>query len=231
MTDRSPSRRRAAVAIVWLVCAPASLAAQTAPPPPDTQDKAMARYLETARGPAATPDATLWMHGLALDLRARRVNDLLTIRVEESIVASGTADSSLTKSSSSSVAVPSLFGLETKLPSIVNPNNLASSQSDTGFTGGGSTTRTSLLTATLSARVADVLPNGDLLIEGVREIEINGDRQIVVLSGIARVVDIGPGNVVSSMSLGQLRIRYFGKGLTKNSLSPGWLVRILNKIF
>jgi flagellar L-ring protein precursor FlgH len=83
----------------------------------------------------------------------------------------------------------------------------------------------------MTARVAEVLPNGDLLIEGVREIEVNGDRQIVVLTGIARVVDIGPANVVSSMSLGQLRINYYGKGLTRNSLSPGWLIRLLNKIF
>jgi flagellar L-ring protein precursor FlgH len=189
----------------------------------------MERYLAAARG--AVPDANLWMHGLALDLRARRLNDLVTVRIEESIVASGSADSTLTKSSNSAVAVPTLLGLETKLPSAINPGNLVSSQSDTGFTGGGSTTRTSLLTASMTARVAEVLPNGDLLIEGVREIEVNGDRQIVVLSGIARVVDIGPGNVVSSMSLGQLRINYFGKGLTRNSLSPGWLIRLINKIF
>jgi flagellar L-ring protein precursor FlgH len=88
-----------------------------------------------------------------------------------------------------------------------------------------------VLTATLSARVAGVMPNGDLLIEGIREIEINGDRQIVVLTGVARVVDIGPGNVVMSGALGQLSIRYFGRGLTKGSMSPGWLVRLINKVF
>ena len=49
--------------------------------------------------------------------------------------------------------------------------------------------------------------------------------------GVARVADIGPGNVVSSAALGQLSIRYFGRGLTKDSLSPGWLIRILNKVF
>ena len=52
-----------------------------------------------------------------------------------------------------------------------------------------------------------MLPNGDLVIEGVREIEINGERQIVVLSGVARVVDIGPGNVVLSTTMGQFSIR------------------------
>jgi flagellar basal body L-ring protein FlgH len=52
-----------------------------------------------------------------------------------------------------------------------------------------------------------------------------------VLTGVARVVDIGPGNVVMSGALGQLSIRYFGRGLTKGSMSPGWLVRLINKVF
>jgi flagellar L-ring protein precursor FlgH len=76
-----------------------------------------------------------------------------------------------------------------------------------------------------------VLPNGDMVIEGVREIEINGDHQIVILSGVVRPVDIDQNNVVLSTEIGQLRIRYFGKGLMKDNLKPGWLVRVLNKVF
>jgi flagellar L-ring protein FlgH len=199
-------------------------------PPPDSQEKALERYLATARAvPASDPSG--WMHGLSLDLRARKLNDILTIRVEENIAASGSADASLAKSTSSGIGITSLFGLQNKIPASVGLGDLASSQSDSGFSGSGATARAGTLTATLSARVAEVLPNGDLLLEGVREIEINGDRQIVVLTGIARVVDIGPGNVISSATLGQLRIRYFGKGLTKGSMTPGWLLRLLNKVF
>jgi flagellar L-ring protein precursor FlgH len=76
-----------------------------------------------------------------------------------------------------------------------------------------------------------VLPSGDLVVEGVREIGINGDRQMIVLTGVVRSVDVGPTNVVSSTSIGQLRIQYFGQGLMKDSLNPGWLLRILNKVF
>lgn len=197
---------------------------------PDSQDMALAAYLEAARqAPPADPNA--WMNGLALDLRARKLNDIVTVRVIESISASGSADSSLAKSTSSGVGIGSLFGLQNKIPAGVGLGDLASSQSDTGFKGSGTTNRASVLTATISARVSEVLPNGDLLIEGVREIEINGDRQVVVLTGVARAADVGPGNVVLSTALGQLRIRYFGRGLTKGSLTPGWLVRLLNKVF
>ena len=83
----------------------------------------------------------------------------------------------------------------------------------------------------MTARVAEVLPNGDLGIEGVREIDINGDRQIIVVTGVVRAVDVMAGNVVPSTAIGQMRIRYFGRGLIKDNLNPGWLVRVLNKIF
>ena len=83
----------------------------------------------------------------------------------------------------------------------------------------------------MSARVVEVLPNGDLALEGVREVDINGDIQILVLTGVVRTADIGPGNVVPSTAIGQMRVRYFGRGLMKDNLKPGWIVRVLNKIF
>ena len=202
-------------------------------PSPDNYAAVFARYLDEARRqPTPTAvDPAAWMNSLMTDPRARHVNDLITVRVVESITASGTADSSVSKTGSTSIGLPSLFGLEKKLPSAIDPTSLASGKSDNQFKGTGSTTRTGLLTAVMTARVAEVLPNGDLVVEGVREIDINGDRQIVVLSGVARVADVLPDNSVASTSLGQLQIRYFGQGLMKDSLSPGWLIRILNKIF
>jgi flagellar L-ring protein FlgH len=195
----------------------------------DNYDEQFERFLREARSTAAKPgDNWGWMTGLSLDQRARRV---ITIRVVESIAASGTADSALAKASDAKASVGSLFGLEKKLPSIIDPTNLAATKSDTTFKGSGTTNRTGDLTANLAARVSEVLPNGDLVVEGVREIEINGDRQIVVLSGVVRVADIAPSNTVLSTQIGQLRIRYFGRGLMKDNLKPGWLVRVLNKIF
>ncbi|MFI5179180.1 MAG: flagellar basal body L-ring protein FlgH [Vicinamibacterales bacterium] len=203
-------------------------AAQT----PDNYDEMFARFLAEARNLTSKPaDSSAWMNGLMLDPRARQLNDLVTVKVIESITASGSADAQLGKTSSATHAWPSIFGLEKKLPSSIDPTNLVSGKSDTQFKGAGTTTRTGDLTTTMTARVSEVLPSGDLVIEAVREIEINGDRQIVVLTGVARRADIGPNNVISSTALGDLRIRYFGRGLMKDSLSPGWLVKVLNKIF
>jgi flagellar L-ring protein precursor FlgH len=191
----------------------------------DDYDAVYARYLQQARNPAGTPDPWTWMNGLAFDVRARRVNDLITVRVEESISASGTADASTSKTTNTSNSIGGLFGL-TK-----DPLSLANTKSDNGFKGSGETNRAGTLSTMMTARVADVLPSGDLVVEGVREIGINGDRQMVVLTGVVRAVDVGPTNVVSSTQIGQLRIQYFGQGLMKDSLTPGWLLRFLNKVF
>ena len=232
--------RRGLVIIAGLagLLAAAPVAAQSGKPSSDAYDAAIARHLETARAlargssaPADEAPSIDWITGMTSDRRASRVNDLITIRVVENIQSAATADSALDKSSSASASVPSVFGLETLLPSRVDPNNLATMGSDTGFKGSGTTTRTSMLTATMTARVGEVLPNGDLVLEGVRELDVNGERQVVVLTGVVRPQDVRRNNQVLSTQVAQLRIQYYGRGLMRDNLKPGWLVRVLNKIF
>lgn len=239
-------KRAMVVGALMLACASVSRAEAKEPKEPkepselkvrksgDNYDELYSRYLREARateGARTTPDAWGWMNGLTLDNRARRLNDLISIRVEESTTASGTADSALSKQTNTSNGITGLFGLTKALPSAIDPLALANTKSDNGFKGSGATNRAGTLTTLMTARVAEVLPSGDLIVEGVKEIDINGDRQIVVLTGVVRVVDINPANVVSSTAIGQMRIQYFGQGLIKDSLNPGWLLRVLNKVF
>lgn len=198
---------------------------------PDNYDRVFEHYLATARNLPAAPAQNAWMSSLFADVRARSVNDLVTVHVIENIVASGAADSSLDKDSSASASVGRVFGIDPKFADWFDPTALARYSASTGFKGSGATTRTGALSAVITARVSEVLPNGDLVLEGVREIDINGDRQIIVLTGVIRTADVGPGNVVPSTAVGHMRIRYFGRGLIKDNLSPGWLVRLMNKIF
>jgi len=223
-------------ALVAALCGiTASIQAQTpTSKPTDNYDELFQRYLQEARdAKSAAPEiqAWSWMSALALDHRARYVNDLVTIRVIENITGSGTADSALAKNSSAAAAVSKLFGMEKRFPGSADPTALVAAKTATDFKGAGTTNRTGELTASMTARVSDVLPNGDMVVEGIREIEINGDRQIVVLSGVVRQVDIDQNNIVRSTEIGQLRIRYFGRGLMKDNLKPGWLIRALNKVF
>jgi len=216
-------------AAMALLAAPA-LAQQPPAPKRDDYDQVLERYLQAARTVAVTPDNS-WAAGLFADLRARRVNDLVTVRVVENITASGSADSALDKKSNAAASVTNLFGAETKFPGWLDATSLAALGTNTGFTGSGTTNRAGSLSAVITTRVIEVLPNSDLVLEGIREVDINGDRQFIVLSGIVRAADIGPGNVVPSTAVGQMQIRYFGKGLIKDNLKPGWIIRGLNKVF
>jgi flagellar L-ring protein precursor FlgH len=179
------------------------------------------KYLAAAR--TAPVSNRVWMAELMGDRRAGYINDLVTIRVEENVTATGSADSTVNKKGDANVSMPEPIskGLEKFLPT----------NSETKFKGSGSTSRQTTLSANMTARVVEVLPNGDLVVEGVREIDVNGDRQLVVLTGVVRVLDILPGNIVTSARIGQLRIRSLSQGLIKDSLTPGWLIRALNKVF
>ncbi|MEW5981046.1 MAG: flagellar basal body L-ring protein FlgH [Acidobacteriota bacterium] len=220
------------VVALAVACTGSQASAQQSPPKGSGYDAQLQAYLESARRTSAVDEPAIgWMADLTRDTRARRVNDLVTIRVVESIVALGSADTALDKTSNGSAAVPSLFGLQHKLPSWIDPASLVNLGSNTNFKGGGATSRSSELSAVVTARVVEVLPNGDLVLEGAREIDINGDRQVVVLTGVVRPADVMPDNSVFSTRVGQFRIRYFGQGLIKDNLKPGWLIRILNKIF
>jgi len=209
--------RRAVLAAGTIVVMAAPAAAQST-----SYDEVYARYLEAARSGGAAGRA-MWMNDLTSDLRARYVNDLVTIRVVESLSASGSAESNVGKNGSASAAFPGRIGTEL--------SRILPMSTSTAFNGSGGTTRTTELFSTLTARVVEVLPSGDLVVEGLREVNINGDRSVVVLSGVVRAADIQPGNVVLSTQVGQLRIQSLSAGLMRDSLSPGWLVRVLNKIF
>lgn len=199
---------------VWAV-AVAPAAAQ------NTYEEAYNRYLAAAR--RSDTGRAAWMTDLTSDQRARYVNDLITIRVVESLTAVGTAEANVGESGSAAAVYPGRIGSEL--------NHLLPFSTSSKFNGAGGTSRTTELFATLTARVTEVLPSGDLVVEGVREVDINGDRNVVVLTGVVRIADIRQGNVILSSQIGQLKIQSLSAGLMRDSLTPGWIIRIFNKIF
>ena len=233
---RTVARRQWHVGLVLALMLVASAQAQTPSPTNGGEgyDQLVAKYLAEARSASAREAAHpgwSWMNSLGSDTRARGLNDLVTIRVVENTTATGSADAALSKENAGGATLLNLFGVERKAPNYFDPTALLAGRSSTDFSGSGATSRAGQLRANLTARVSEVLPNGDLFIEGIREIEINGDRQILVLTGVVRPFDIDQTNVVESTAVGQLRIRYFGQGLIKDNLKPGFLVRLLNKVF
>ena len=83
----------------------------------------------------------------------------------------------------------------------------------------------------MSAVVTEVLPNGDLRIAGRREVTVNSEKQVMVLSGIVRRVDVDTRNTVLSSAIADAKIEYSGLGVVDDVQRPGWLNRILNWIY
>src|SRR5215470_14230373 len=131
------------------------------------------------------------------DFKARSIGDILTIQVNESSTATNSADTSTKKEGDVSVKAPNVAGLEHGNQALNFASILAGS-SALNFAGQGSTSRTGQLQAYVSARVMQVFPNGDLGIEGIKEVTVNRERQILRLRGIVRTRDITPSNVVLS---------------------------------
>lgn len=162
---------------------------------------------------------------LGRDLKASQVNDLVTIVVSESASAVATGASKTARSSSVTNTVAALAGITKTTGPLANLANMSGAQK---LDGAGTTSRQSTITTTLSARVTRVLPNGYLLLEGTKDVQINSEHQTVTVRGILRPADLASDNSVPSNRLAQMEIRLNGKGVVGDAIRrPFILYRIL----
>lgn len=166
------------------------------------------------------------------DFRAYDINDLVTVRVVESTTATNTADVSTTREDTGKRGLTELLGLQNRLlPRSVDPTSAVNASTDDEFESEGSNRRAESLTSTLTARVIDRLPNGNLVIQAVREVIVNHERQVMIVQGIIRPNDIDDSNSIASTQIADLQIQYGGSGVLTENLRRGWLSRILNYVW
>ena len=198
---------------------------------------------------AADHEGSLWReNGLFSDMfkdaKAWKVGDIVTIRILESSSATNKANTKTGRNSSLEAGIDTLFGLEDwyqdhvldwysdKYPKVNpfgNPSVKGSMRSD--FDGSGTTTRSGDLNAFMTARITEVLPNGNFRIVGTREVMVNNENQLIILSGVIRPRDISPENVVESTFISDAKIAYSGTGIIDDRQRPGWLANLLNTIW
>jgi len=165
------------------------------------------------------------LYSLYSDQRAMRVDDILTIIIEESAKAGSQSNTNTSKENSMD-----LDGGGTGVLGFI-PRFGASGGSKVNYGGKGGTSRQGSLAATISARVVEVLDNGNLIIEGSKVVEINEEKEIIKLTGMVRPADILKNNVIYSSSIADAEITYTGKGVANTGQRPGFLARFINWIF
>ena len=164
----------------------------------------------------------------------RKLGDLVTVVIVESSSSSLSAGTSATRDSDNSASVDSLFGLRKRLtasrPNMDGGINLGTSSS-TAFNGDGSTSRGGELQGMLTCTVIEVFENGNLRIQGHKEVRSGNETQFIDLVGIVRPQDIQADNTVLSHLLAEPSIQFTGSGSIEDVQKPGLGTRIFNKLW
>jgi flagellar L-ring protein precursor FlgH len=191
--------------------------------------------------PAASDDPrapnSLWRAGARSffrDQRAARVGDILTVDIEIADKAQLTNNSSRTRTASSSVAVPNLFGFENTagraFPGGFDPSNLVSADSDSSAAGQGSIDREEKIDVRVAAVVVEVLPNNNFVIAGRQQVRINAEMRELTISGIIRPEDIASDNSIRHDQIAEARIAYGGRGQLSAVQRPRLGQRIIDAV-
>jgi flagellar L-ring protein precursor FlgH len=214
MTNRL--RLKTGAAIASCVLATACASPQVGPPEPYVAPYNM-KYQ-----PEKPVDGRIFQTGRELslfqDVKARQVGDILTVVLAESTSGSKTADTAIDKNTSNSISVPEVGG-ETW------GRWGATLDSDSSFSGEGSSRQSNSLDGSITVVVTEVLPGGNLVVQGEKWIGINQGDEYVRLSGIVRPEDVSTENTVASTKVADARISYGANGAVAEANSVGWLSR------
>jgi len=149
----------------------------------------------------------------------------LMVILDEQTDATKQASTGITKDNSTSISAPTILGQDISL----GGNPLSTSlESANDFSGKSDSSQSNKLQGSITVTVSQVLPNGNLVVQGEKWIAINQGDEYVRLRGIVRPVDITPANTVLSTQVGNAQIAYRGKGAPAEANSMGWLARFFN---
>jgi flagellar L-ring protein precursor FlgH len=166
------------------------------------------------------------------DRKASRTGDILTVVISESVATQSSQSTKSNKASNIDAGIsqfiypPALSGLGTH--GGVLPSTKLAAKND--FAGGGEINNTQSLSGRAAVLVTDVLPNGNLVIEGVRVITFSGETQYVVLHGLVRADDVTSANTVTSTNVADVRLEFISDGSLTDAQKRGWLTKIYDKL-
>ena len=194
--------------------------------------KYVARVQLTDAPPITHTAGSCWsdsgrMASLSSDYKAAKVGDLVTILVVQDVTATNNNALSTSRSLKSSSGVDALPG-KLKTGGVANLFGLHSSDS---LSGKAQASTTSTLRTSLAGTVVAVLSSGNLVVQAERSINMNRERQDILVRGVVRPGDIGPGNTVSSSAIGSLELEIKGKGVLSDGARPAHpVLRLILKI-
>lgn len=189
-------------------------------------------YAVDVPAPEALSEGSLWRdRSVVADMRARFLNDLVTVRITESTSALSKADTATSRDGSNSLAAPLLFSRFGAEGAGAGSTSAKTTATKNAFKGAGTTGRSATMNTTITARVVKVLGNGNLIFEGFRDIQINNEHQRLYVAGLLDPNRLDSTNAVNSSQVAELHIGYGGVGVVDETLKPGFISRLLNYVW
>ncbi|HWW12754.1 MAG TPA: flagellar basal body L-ring protein FlgH [Brevundimonas sp.] len=174
---------------------------------------------EQQRAERAASANSLWRVGARTffgDQRARQIGDIVTVNIDIDDRAQTNNSTTRNRTNEASGGVTHFFGLENSLgrafPGGFDPANMIGTEGQANATGSGSVNRAEKVSLTIAAVVADVLPNGNLVIQGRQEVRTNREVRELTVAGIVRPEDISSANTINHSQIAEARISYGGRG-------------------
>jgi flagellar L-ring protein precursor FlgH len=193
---------------------------------------------ENAKKPSPSLWADMGSHGtIFLDYKARQIGDVVIVRIVETSSANNTNNTSTGKTANYDSSITGLLGLPlnmgvNNLLNTGNPlNPTVGATTNNTFAGKGSKARSDSVSATIAARVVDILPSGNLVIEGQREIVVDQEKQTLKVRGMIRQKDIDSSNTVPSSSIADAQITYYGDGVITDANRKGWMANFVDWVW
>jgi flagellar L-ring protein precursor FlgH len=169
-------------------------------------------------------------HGKNADRKAGRTGDILTIVVSESAVAQSSQSKKSSRDSSVDDSVSQFLFANSR--ALTHRGGLPGLQlgGSSSYSGGGDVSNSQSLSARAAVLVTDVLPNGNLVIQGARIVTFSGETQYVVLHGLVRVDDIQRDNTVASSNIADARVEFYSEGQLTDAQKRGWFSKLYEKL-
>ena len=181
----------------------------------------------------SAPAASLWTAGpgdrsMYADHKAARAGDIITIVVSESVAAQSSQSTKSSRDSSIADAVTSFLYPTTGLHKGALPSIQLGGKA--AYNGGGDVSNKQSLDSRAAVLVTDVLPNGNLVIEGASVVAFSGETQYVVLHGLVRMDDVASDNTVQSSNIADARVEFISEGSLTDAQKRGWLTKLYEKL-
>jgi flagellar L-ring protein FlgH len=184
--------------------------------------------------PIVRPTGTIWPgenlgNNMFADKKARYVNDIVTILLDESQAGSNAATTNTSRDGNTAAGFGGLYQIGPD-KTIMSQYKLSGTSSNS-LKGDGTTVRNGSLSGKITARVIKMTNNGNMVIEGKRQLTVNEEDQYMIITGIIRPEDVTTDNIISSSNIADARIVYTGYGVVDDKQHPGWMTRVLDWVW